>query len=268
MFRIYCRIVLVIALCTASVSCDRPDPTPAPAPVQASPCLITRYQEAGSSGYFLAFEYDGQKRMTKLTSDDEYLTIEYNGAGRAVKALTYDNNVLESTTVLEYNARGQWIKSTITESVGGDKTELTAEYDGSGNRTKLTYNDFDGSTLDYGSTETFTYANGNLTRSEVSWSSQGSDPSVTTYTYEYYTDRENKMGYADELFVMLGGDGLFFPQSRNMIKKKTGSGNNFSGTTDYMYEYNDKGFPTKITLVDRYDNTTETDVYNLTHQCD
>jgi hypothetical protein len=230
--------ILTTSLClTTSCKKDDEDATPN---VVTTECLITKQTDSGGdiNGIYI---YDTQRRLIKFAEDEsnasDYATLEYDNSNRVTKILGYEEGKLDATTLIEYNSQGKWSK--ITETYEGE-TEVditTAEYDGNGNRIKIN---------NANSTYTFEYSNGNLIKSvETEKNSGGTTVYTSTSTFEYYTDKENKLTAFEELYG-LGYEGT---PSKNMVKKRSriSGGSTIPNVYTYMYEYNEKGFPTKVT---------------------
>lgn len=249
--RLTSYVLFLVALSITS-SCkkdDGPDPNITTAPA----CKVMKITD--SDGDIVKIDYDSKDRIVKITDDTYYLSLEYDNDNRITKISDYDDNLLESTRTLEYNAKNQWVKMTVTEpGVSGAET-YTAEYDASGMRTKITLKD--NNTTE--SIRSFEYANGNLMK-ETDTYYFGSSSYNSTTIYEYYTDKENKL---QSLYDIIG-IGFNGSTSKNLVRKETYKGSGSTTSIDeYTYEFNNKGFPTKITQK----SGANTDVTLLEYQC-
>jgi hypothetical protein len=244
--------VTAMGLSTFTTSCTKDEQAVTPANTPA--CLLTAmsYKEDTQT-----LEYDSKSRVNKMASSENYLTVEYDNNNRAVKMLRYDmDGILTETIMIEYNTQGQWIKSTSIDPEDASTTVSTAEYDSNGNRIKVTGDN---------SVTTYEYADGNLIKSIDKYGSN-----TKTTSYEYYTDKDNKLNIIQELFNI----GYGATPSKNLLKKEM---YNSSGTgRTYTYEFNEKGFPTKMTTTTTGDinndnkvdaDDVDIDVYTQSYQC-
>lgn len=252
--------VLSLSLVTTAItilsSCNKDDgPTPGPDAILA--CKVTKIID--EDGEIVNVEYDSKDRITKMIDiedgDDYSQVYEYDNNNRVIKISYFDGTQPDGSSTVEYNSNGQWTKMLATES--GDTDTYLAEYDGNGNRTKITEKD---QTNNTNYTTTFEYANGNVMK-ETRTSTVGGTPYTSTTAYEYYMDKEDKLKPLKELLSM----GYTGTASKNMVKKATYT-YSFGGSTsidNYTYEYNDKGFPTKVTTIDN----NSSDITSFEYQC-
>ncbi|MDO1449298.1 hypothetical protein Q0590_23680 [Rhodocytophaga aerolata] len=247
---------------TLTTSCSKDEQAVTPANTPS--CLLTQIGY-GNESQLLA--YDSKNRVSKVTHEEGYAILEYDNNNRVVKILSYEDTQVEESGVIEYNAKGQWIKMTSSEP-GSSATQVsTAEYDSNGNRTKVT--------TSYGII-TYEYAGGNLTKSTTSYTAGSSTYSNTT-TYEYYLDRDNKLSAIEELL----NTGYGATPSKNMLKKQTytssyASDDSAESGEIFTYEFNEKGFPTRSTSTSTGDingdgivdaNDVDIDETTYSYQC-
>lgn len=188
------------------------------------------------------YEYNTAGQLIKFTDGITYIKYEY-ADGKAIKLTYYRNNDEASvnlTDLIEYNANGQWIKHSYTVAGTNDKQENTAQYDGNGNRIKI-ITTVNGKSV---KTYTFEYSNGNLTMQIIE--------NDLSYTYEYDLNHENELTNFESL-VRFGYTGTQFGMestpSKYMLKKvNTFLKGSPTHSADFHYEYNTKGFPTKLEI--------------------
>lgn len=205
----------------------------------------------------MVFTYDAQERITAVKysfGDYDSLHFEYNSKNQVVRMTYHFANEMIKTVVIEYNAQGKWSKFTerYTYSADQEAYTLTAEYDSNGNRIKI-YNENE--------TITYEYAAGNMTKS-VFTNKSGAITSTYTTTYEYYTDKENKLAAFEEIY-----DFGFETHSKNLLKKESSISSSPTPprTTSYTYEYNTNGFPTKKSRISSVSGSVYSNLY--TYQC-
>ncbi|MDR2907255.1 MAG: hypothetical protein LBU91_04620 [Bacteroidales bacterium] len=178
--------------------------------------------------YFVAFEYDGQNRMTKLTWDDgSYDEFSYNADNTLSKCFEYD---AWDTTYCQrefiYSGNLMFIKWSNWYSQGEPITwnetmdTVTLE---NGRMTKWISR--------YGDIETFTYnSNGNITRSEYQYYGN------SYYTDYEYTDIPSIFRHANVPdWVFWWEIGAELSKSGYMLKKITDDDGDI---TEYAYETN------------------------------
>jgi hypothetical protein len=204
--------------------------------------------------------YNAQEKPSRYTVQTEglagqYSLPEYDTNGRLLKLTAYHTDgKVDSYVTYEYNQASQLVKITTHQADGKISITGLHEYDSNGNRVKTTFTSNQWGTTPVTSTTTYEYAGGNLVKSTDN--SGGPWLDVTT-EYEYYLDRENKLSTYEE--TILGER-----PNRNLLKKRTHTypaldNADYRSTSEYTYEYNDKGFPTKVTSVFRNNQTS--DVY-------
>lgn len=233
------RFVVLAILATSfslTTSCKKEEGHTSSGTISES--LVTK--ETYSDGDNTVYMYDTQNRLIKLhdgDSDSDNIQFAYDTNNRLAKIMNFANNVLKGSGVVAYNSQGKWTKITSSWPGEVDTDVTTAVYDADGNRVKIST-----------STETYTfhYSDGNLIKSIYT-----NKNSNATTTYEYYTDKQNKIGTFEEMSNL----GIGGTPSKNMLKKElfTSSHSSTPTITHYSYEYNAEGFPTKITSFGDYD---------------
>jgi hypothetical protein len=233
------------AVLLASVSsCQKnEEPAPPPSTVEAKPaCKITKSYSVADPGSYWLNQFDQQDNLLNQTYYDDgvvytALINKHNEKGQIVEQTwEYKDTPNPASRVYNfaYNEKGQVAKITTKYS------ESLCAYDASGNRTQVTET--------YTGTgekrvNTFAYKDGNCIK--------GVYPGPygqSTYEYEHYLDQANKMVPFERVNGYLMGQ----TPNRNMLRKTTLTEKTSNGTTvtstQYAYEYNDKGFPVKTTL--------------------
>lgn len=229
----FLSLALLMASLLLTTSCKKDNPDPID-PFKIEPaCKLLK--AISNDGYVEELSYDDKARLIKYSYQDGYWKYEYDNNNRVVKVLSYRGDTLQGTRVLEYNATGQWNKSTYTLAESNHVSVTTAEYDNNGNRIKIVSKDIDGNVR---FTRTFEYAGGNLTKETYVEENQGSTDTRIT-AFEYYTDKGNKLREFYEVALI----GYLGTPSKNMVKKEKYSSQASSST--YAYEFNEQGFPIK-----------------------
>ena len=230
------------------LSCSEKEESPV-IPVLAKPdCLPTRITVGSNHN---TFAYDLDRRLVK-SYDGLTVYIKYAYSGdRLIKLIYYhdnDESKVIDTDEIQYNAMGLWTKHVRTMSGEED----IAEYDSNGNRIKIT------STKNGKAYQTywFDYDNGNLVKqSRTRYDKDGSVSSALFYSYEYDLSKANKLAHFELFFQRgygrtsrLGGEST--PPKNLMTKVHTHSsdGGPVLTTADFEYAFNEKGFPTTITV--------------------
>ncbi|GEO06983.1 hypothetical protein AAE02nite_46470 [Adhaeribacter aerolatus] len=221
------------------------------------------------------YQYDAKDKLSNFIDPYNYpIKFVYDANNRLIKINYYfdfnEANVV-ATEQIEYNAKGQWSKITYAETGDINKTERTYEYDANGNRTMINFFKDGKRQWSYA----YEYTNGNL--AELKYIDDANRHG-TSFVFEYDTSRENKLAKFEETmhvgFSSYGFGNIWTP-SKNMIKKinlkETGGPTVFYAS--YTYEYNDKGYPTKLTTFtddvnqDGLKNDPASFVYEYTYQC-
>lgn len=196
------------------------------------------------------YEYNADDQLIKFSDGVTFIKFEYTDS-RVTKLIYYrdnDETKVNLTDQIEYNSKGQWMRHTYIEPLtSGNKViqENTAEYDPNGNRVKIIAYVNGKPVKIY----TFEYSNGNLMKQII----DQDGASVLSYTYEYDINHENELTSFESLirfgylYTQLGMEST---PSNNMLKKVNtfDSNGSLSQTADFAYEYNSKGFPTKLTV--------------------
>ncbi len=230
------------------LSCSEKDENPI-IPVFTKPDCLPTVVTTGSIQS--TFEYDPDRRIIKsydgLTS---YIKYEYSGDRLQKLTYYYDNDESKVLDIdeIQYNARGLWTKHVRAMS---DEEDI-AEYDPSGNRTKVTLNKNGKTYRSY----IFEYANGNLIKLSKTYHNDDGSVSFTLfYSYEYDLSQENTLAYF-ELYVQRGylidrRLGQESTPSKNLLTKvhtHSSDGGPIERTGNFEYTFNAKGFPTNITV--------------------
>lgn len=225
--------------------------------------------EANVLDYYETFTYTNSNVTVKYfegngTADGQDVAEMQNGrVTKVVSTDSYTNNgfteTYTSTYVYEYNSAGF-----LTKSTGESKTTTNKPNTPATTSTE---------------TITYTYQNDNLSQKVESYQS-GSSSYTSTYSYEYFTDKDNvvnigyEIGDYDDEYVF-----LFGKQSKNLIKKvsyvdrdvNSGVTQNYSGSSTYTFDYDANGKPNKVTEVSSNTSngqtTNRTNIHNLTLNC-
>jgi hypothetical protein len=240
---IYLNVLPLVAFLTFS-GCNR-EKDVAPNTPACKPVKQTIHSVDGTEpDTHIAVEYNAQEKLSRVSVQTEGLTgqyslLEYGPTGHLVKLTAYySDGQVSNYQVYEYNQAGRLVKVTYHDADGTVSNTFTLEYDSNGNRVK-TVSQSNASGTEQASSTTYEYAGGNVVRSTDTGGLFGG--MVTEY--EYYLDRENKLSTYEEIVY---GE----VSSRNLLKKRTRtfpkSIEGFMYTSEFTYEYNDKGFPTKV----------------------
>ncbi len=255
-------------LCAFS-SCERDqEPRPAPAPA----CRLTRwYDPAGAAGSAV-YTYDAKKRLVALHHEQNgnafsFWTFAYDEHNQVTGKTfaTRPDGAVTLTVTNRYNAQGQVTAWVVMEN--GRYTEATRDLDAEGNCTRLTVVITDLNTgVSITSRHAYQYQEGNLASSITDI---GTD-AERHHTYEYYPGQENKLNTHPAWGDPLEGPGP--SPSRNQLRTARSASPKNSGedpdTRQYTYEYNAKGFPTRITTVRTYAGTTTSSEAVYEYDCD
>lgn len=236
-------------------------------------CLLTKitWINDDSANDVTTLMYDADRRLVKITGDtqSEYMTIEYNTEGKISKIASYESDIEDwhtnliwtsnsMTAISEYKDDGVWVT---------DDYKTVIEFDADEQITKIGWFEKNEDSWVADDYELFTWSNKNITKSEH-WNSDkkksnfekrfvnrlfrykgnsslqksvtDSKSSNTTYEYDDKNNAYASLGFLRDIAGL----------NKNNVTKEvyTRLGDNqYSRTTNYSYEYNDKGFPTKIT---------------------
>lgn len=214
----------------------------------------------------ITIAYNAQEKPSRYTFQTEglagqYSLPEYDNNGRLIKLTGYQTDgEVDSYLTYEYNQAGQLVKITNHHADGSIASTGTHEYDSNGDRVKTTFTGKQWDNEPAASTITYEYAGGNLVRS-----TNNGGPWLDVITeYEYYLDRENKLTAFEE--TVLGE----LP-NRNLLKKRTHTyppvdGVTYTSASQYTYEYNDKGFPTKVISTSRDNQSSKVYTYETLYE--
>lgn len=228
---------LLIILATASAlvfSCKKDDEnktsTTTNPPVTSSCSLATSMEN--DTGY-TAFTYNTDGTIARFV-------IKNQSSDTSKIDLTYANNIVSASVngniLNTYYLNNKGNADSIVLDLSGLVHMATYNtYDANGYLTEQNESiDFFGTNIT--TTRTYTYSGGNLSKT-----TEESNGKTTVTTYEYYTDKANKLA-ASNL------DALFIGKANaNLVKTETVDGV-LSNT--YTYEFDSKGNPTKRTGTD------------------
>lgn len=250
-------------------SCER-DPEPRPAPLPA--CRATRWDDPADSAGRVLYAYDAKKRLVALHH-------EAGGNAFSFWTFTYDernqltgktfaarrDSPITRTVTYRYNAQGQMTGWVVMEN--GRYTEVTRELDAEGNCTRLTVVDTDRNRgVSITSQHAYQFQDGNLVGSVTH---AGTD-AERHHTYQYYPDQENKLRSHHDLVGTFAevGPGT----SRNLVRTAASVGTKHpeadAHTRQYTYEYNAKGFPTRIHSVSTHAGITSASDAVIEYDCE
>jgi hypothetical protein len=211
------------------------------------------YEEGSydTSGKLIKYvNHGGEPQMTF------YIDITYNTNGSIKEMKSYKNSVLDQTITVESNSDNKPIKFTIR---GGDTNGLIFDYDANKRVTKINY--YNGGTFDISNMYGYvvlTYNTGSNVAKEVFYEL----PADKRYEYDFEYDAKNSLFTVNEILwlyysVYWDNDGMCYLFSRNNVTKSTFATATPPEVTDYVYEYNTDGYPTKLTVGG--------DVYTMTY---
>ncbi len=243
-----------------------------PRPVAAPACRVTRwYDPTGAAGSAVS-TYDAKQRLVALHHEQNgnafsFWTFTYNEHNQLTGKTFADRQdaPVTLTVTYRYNAQGHVTARVVMEN--GRHTEATRELDAEGNCIRLAVVTTDLNTgVSLTRRHSYQYQAGNLVSSITDI---GTD-AERHHTYEYYPGQENKLGAYEALTGTLEG-----PEpgpNRNLVKTaRSVSPQNPAinpETRQYTYEYNAKGFPTRITTVRTYAGTTTTSDAVYEYNCE
>ncbi|QNF35084.1 hypothetical protein HUW51_21050 [Adhaeribacter swui] len=243
---------------------------------QGKSCQIATISENTATGLENSeFIYDAQGKLTRVNTKEnnavtEYMTFEYNNAGKATKMSMFNaNNVLQEYFTVELNANGNPTKMNFySKEEDSNKmeniTRYEYEYNGQNKTSKVNmFLDLaDKGTLSLAGYMTFTYDNkGNPNHKEYAVAMGVGQAPTLAYTYDYtYDSKENPVKSTPIINVE--------PLAVNNVTKVVAT-NKLTNAVDKIqsqditYEYNNNGLPTKITTKTQAGTTTsQTYSYN------
>ena len=273
--------LFLLLLVSVLFACDKendaePDETYAP-------CLITRIDETGGS--YTTYRYDSNRRLASYYVYEvnaypagvvfEYnYTIERDSENRISKVASRikSDNASKDTasiiTLIEYDAQGRWIKSKFghTSGVNVPPTFIATtyvKYNSEGLISTTTTN----KPSIYEPYEAFFYSlafeyeQENLIRSVFDFTPN----SKVERRYEYYLDKEAKLTEVDLLRLITdrGSAPAGASPSKNLLKRIT-TDDKAKILDDYTYEFNEHGYPTKITNTTNQNRNYTTLVTDIT----
>ena len=182
--------------------------------------------------YTVEFIYDSNGNLvTQIYDTDGRAEYTYNNDSQIIKEETFSQDVLTAIVENEYNASGQVIKRQHYHVTNGVATADS-------------YN-----LIEYPTTETT-----NVSRSRK-YSQDGTLISTTEYLYD---DKKNP-------WTNVGLDAVYGYGKENNTTKVTRTEGASIQTSTYIYEYNEKDFPSEMTYIDNAGINRYTDVY--TYAC-
>ncbi len=201
---------------------------------------VSQYTIIGTTPYYTTYHYDSKGRIDATLGSQLYSFITYTADSAFYKEYQL-NGFLNSSFSMKLDASGRFITR------GG----ITYQYDTEGHLIKEVV----GSVI-----HDYTWQDGNMTSETTTISGV---PSYT-YTYTYYTDKENKAHWD---YNHNGIDCFFGEASKNLLKHIS-TEDLVSGTvteTNWTYEYNEKGLPTQMTIL--FVGTGTFNTYFYTYEC-
>ena len=241
------QLLLILATASALVfSCKKDDgnKTTNPNPNPTSTCSLSTSME-NDTGY-MAFIYNTDGSISKL--------IEKNPSSDTSKTeLTYDGKIVtasvDGNTLNTYYLNNKGYADSIVLDLSGLIHMATYNsYDSIGYLVSQNESvDFFGTNIT--TARTYAYANGNLSKM-----TEESNGTTTVTTYEYYTDKTNKLANSNLDLLFIGKANI------NLVKTETVDGV-LSNT--FTYEFDSKGNPTKKTGTDT-NGVKDVFVYNWT----
>jgi hypothetical protein len=220
----------------------------------SSPFLLTQieYMYDPPVAALHQFFYDGQSRLVKSISYGyNHSLYKYNSKNQVEIVNTFytsskgDTMSHYSDKKYSYNSQGKWVKCVITN--GDTLTYATMSYGLNRETVHIYYPD----EKILAGKVTYEYRNGQVMKRTSE--DFGDYPSVQVITYEY-SDKNNSLGYPDKVLhyqfnrANRYGD---FPNphtlSKKLISKITyNDSRGYDGTTEYSYEFDSNGLPTKV----------------------
>lgn len=204
----------------------------------------------------IKFNYDSNGKLIKVTNGTEYADFTWNA--NSIIVTNHDDNA-ETSEISLVNGK---ISKTSTKYADEDEPDYeNITYSGNYLTQMQGYKNLQ-----------YTWENGNITKCVKTYEDE--DENVT-YTCSYYTDKQNthNLFFINELedinlyritcdsygyLLLLVQPNLIGTPNKNFLK----SVNDGEVTTNYTYEFDSDGYPTKITATSS-DSTNPT-IYNLT----
>jgi hypothetical protein len=229
-------------------------------------CLLTK---AGGADHHNTFEYDDQKRVTKVKYFEDniqegYVTLSYGSNQIVFKE--FDGTSTQADETITYTLNNGVVNSsseTYTTQENGQTVTVTVNYtyehNSEGYLTKQTeVSKQSNQNLATTTVTTYTYQNGNLTQ-EV----ETSGNFTYTTSYEYYTDIANTLMVDEDQF-------LLSKPNKNALKKRTILNSNpgsIPSVVNYTYEVNSDKLITKKTRTEVSGTQTFTDINIYQYNC-
>jgi YD repeat-containing protein len=219
----------------------------------------------------VAYIYDDKNRLTGLTFDGGKVEYAYNEDKKLQSMKYYEDNELGFSYDIEYEGKLP-VKVAMTEYWGASDKNMSDFAKSLIPSYILKYKELKEKGLTAKATHTYTIT-ANITWdgkniSQVVTAEPDEDP-VTT-TYEYDNNINPYYGMYGAVWVFEGeAEELHFAYSKNNVVKETCSytSNNKTITTidEYTYEYDGK-YPTSVTTVYRYENTSSNGGYSFSYK--
>lgn len=218
-----------------------------------------------------SFQYDNKWRVIKDIMDDgSYTTYEYSNLKVTVKSFYNDNTLMDIATGF-LNANGY--ATLVTDSSYGKKkksgihikkSDLMKGVNSSG--LSLTYDNngylISTSQIADSATATYTILNGNTTSIIYLMNNNVAKAQFTElFTFN---DKSNTIGLENQGISFMGKQNKNLASSYTSTEKDLTNNTTYSTTTQYTYEYDNKGRVTKQTETDSSSSDTYTYVYTYT----
>ncbi|MBC5992710.1 hypothetical protein [Pontibacter cellulosilyticus] len=244
-------LLLLFILCLISCSKDYEGDDTNPSPLNTEACLLTGFRY-DNSDYSYKFIYDAKGQPIKeevINAKGEvegYYLFEYDDQDRLVKTNTHTPaGTLGGYLTYSYNSTGQVSKVSHYSKSYGVLTEfLSRHYEyTSNNQLKKSYKTTPGKTYGY----TLYEYEGNLIRRSINYSDTGQKGN--TYEYEY----DNKHSFLGVSAAVRAMHMTYYPFIHNLTKvtRRGVDGQVIAeGSGTSRYEYNEAGYPTKVTHKD------------------
>ncbi len=219
----------------------------------------------------VAYIYDDKNRLTGLTFDGGKVEYAYNDDKKLQSVKYYEDNELGFSYDIEYEGKLP-VKVAMTEYWGASDKNMSDFAKSLIPSYILKYKELKEKGLTAKATHTYTIT-ANITWdgkniSQVVTAEPDEDPVTTTYEYDNNINPYYGM-YGAACVIEEEADGLHFAYSKNNVVKETCSytSNNKTITTidEYTYEYDGK-YPTSVTTVYRYENTSSNGGYSFSYK--
>lgn len=181
----------------------------------------------------LSYEYNSDGKVSKISYEDVGSEI-YTYSGNTITISEYFNGDTSIIT-LSLNSQGY-----VSKRISDWGETITYEYDNKGYCIKETTTYSSGTA----NIKNYTYINGNL-----STMTETHGKACTSYTYEYYLDKENTIGNEHN------GQSFYGKSSKNLLKQCIESG---GWAYTYTYDFDQDNYVAKKTTIEYHDNDNYT----------